>query len=236
MRPSLASCSCSRTSSGEFRRLYRWKPGGDAGARHPRDGDGRRRSSILDDAKARLYLSLNDRGYQRLRVHDARTLAELKVPVPADAAAVTVGSVSRRRPFRRRRRSTPARRRAPASSSTGRRAASRSGRWPPRPRSTWRSSSPARLESYTARDGTKIPMFVRYPAQCAPEAAATRRSVPDRGRVPRRARKGRRRRASAASRRSSSMPGSSSSSPTSAAATATARPGSTPTTARSAST
>ena len=30
-----------------------------------------------------------------MRVHDARTLAELKVPVPADAAAVTVGSVSR---------------------------------------------------------------------------------------------------------------------------------------------
>jgi dipeptidyl aminopeptidase/acylaminoacyl peptidase len=28
----------------------------------------------------------------------------------------------------------------------------------------------ARLESYTARDGTTIPMFVRYPARCAPEA------------------------------------------------------------------
>ncbi len=49
----------------------------------------------LDDAETRLYLSLNDRGYQRVRVHDARTLAELKVPVPADAAAVTVGSLSR---------------------------------------------------------------------------------------------------------------------------------------------
>jgi len=31
----------------------------------------------------------------------------------------------------------------------------------------------ARLEYYPARDGTKIPMFVRYPARCAPEAPAT---------------------------------------------------------------
>ena len=31
----------------------------------------------------------------------------------------------------------------------------------------------ARLESYPARDGTKVPMWVRYPPRCAPEAAAT---------------------------------------------------------------
>ena len=30
----------------------------------------------------------------------------------------------------------------------------------------------ARLESYPARDGTKVPMFVRYPARCAPDAPA----------------------------------------------------------------
>jgi dipeptidyl aminopeptidase/acylaminoacyl peptidase len=30
----------------------------------------------------------------------------------------------------------------------------------------------AKLESYPARDGTKIPMFVRYPPQCAPAATA----------------------------------------------------------------
>ena len=35
----------------------------------------------------------------------------------------------------------------------------------------------ARLESYPARDGTKIPMFVRRPAQCAPDASALPVSV-----------------------------------------------------------
>jgi dipeptidyl aminopeptidase/acylaminoacyl peptidase len=30
----------------------------------------------------------------------------------------------------------------------------------------------ARLETYPARDGTKIPMLVRYPSQCSPEAPA----------------------------------------------------------------
>ncbi|MBK5296119.1 MAG: S9 family peptidase [Vicinamibacteria bacterium] len=156
---------------GEFRRLYRWKPGGALIAVTPEmamdvaDFD-------LDEAKSRLYLSLNDRGYQRVRVHDARTLAELKVSVPADAAAISIGSLSRDGRF------------AVLGVDSGK-----------APRTSfvidWQSGSltewalgtapevdvtkfaSARLESYTARDGTKIPMFVRYPAQCAPEAAAS---------------------------------------------------------------
>jgi dipeptidyl aminopeptidase/acylaminoacyl peptidase len=41
---------------------------------------------------------------------------------------------------------------------------------PSAPGSTW--FAVARLESYPARDGTKIPMLVRYPPRCAPEAPA----------------------------------------------------------------
>lgn len=155
---------------GEFRRLYRWKLGGGLTPVTPdisMDVSG----FILDDAKARLYLSLNDRGYQRVRVHDTRTMAELKVAVPVDVAAVTVGSLS------------PDGRFAVLGVDSGK-----------APRTSfvidWQSGSltewalgtapevnrtkfaSATLDSYTAHDGTTIPMFVRYPAHCAPEATA----------------------------------------------------------------
>ena len=153
---------------GEFRRLYRWKPGGELSPITPEvsmDVSG----FDLDDVKARLYLSLNDRGYQRVRVHDARTLAELKVPVPADAAAVTVGALSRDGRF------------AVVGVDSGK--APRTSfviDWQSGNLTEWAlATTPevdvtkfavAKLESYTARDGTTIPMFVRYPAKCAPEA------------------------------------------------------------------
>lgn len=155
---------------GEFRRLYRWKPGGALIPVTPEMAIDVA-AFDLDEAKSRLYLSLNDRGYQRVRVHDARTLAELNVSVPADAAAISIGSLSRDGRF------------AVLGVDSGK-----------APRTSvvidWQSGSltewalamapevdvtkfaSAKLESYTARDGTKIPMFVRYPAQCAPEAAA----------------------------------------------------------------
>ena len=160
----------------DFRRLYRWKPGGELVPVTPEmpmdvsDFD-------LDDARSRLYLSLNDRGYQRIKVHDARTLAELKVPVPEDAAAVTIGSLSRDGRF------------AVVGVDSGK--TPRSSfviDWQTGSLAEWAlATSPevdvsafaqARLESYTARDGTKIPMFVRYPAQCAPENTAAGEPCP----------------------------------------------------------
>ncbi len=107
-----------------------------------------------------------------MRVHDARTLAELKLPVPADAAAVTVGSLSRDGRF------------AVVGVDSGK--APRTSfviDWQTGNLTEWAlATAPevdvskfavARLDSYTARDGTKIPMFVRYPAQCAPESQPT---------------------------------------------------------------
>ena len=154
----------------DFRRLYRWKPGGELVPVTPEvpmdvsDFD-------LDDARSKLYVSLNDRGYQRIKVHDARTLAELAVPVPAEAAAVNIGSLSRDGRF------------AVVGVDSGR--APRSSfviDWQTGSLTEWALATspevdvsafaPARLESYTARDGTTIPMFVRYPTQCAPENPA----------------------------------------------------------------
>jgi dipeptidyl aminopeptidase/acylaminoacyl peptidase len=156
---------------GEFRRLYRWKAGGDLAPITP-DVATDISDFDLDEARARLYLSVNDQGYQRVRVHDARTMAELKLPVPAEAAAVSVGSLSRDGRF------------AVVGVDSGK--APRTSfvvDWQTGNLTEWAlATAPevdatkfavARLESYTARDGTKIPMFVRYPAQCAPESGAT---------------------------------------------------------------
>lgn len=153
---------------GEFRRLYRWKPGGDLDPvtpEMPMDVS----SFTLDDVRRRLYLTVNDRGYQRIRVHDARTFAEQAVPVPADAAEVAVGDVSDGGRF------------AVVGVNSGK--APRTSfviDWQTGAIAEWAlATAPevdvsrfvaARLDSYTARDGTKVPMFVRYPHHCAPEA------------------------------------------------------------------
>lgn len=154
---------------GEFRRLYRWKRGGELTPVTPEVGMDVSGFDV-DEAHARVYLSLNDRGYGRLRVLDARTLAEQRLPVPADAAAVTLGDV------------TPDGRFAVIGVDSGK--APRTSfvfDWQTGTLSEWAlATAPevdvtkfavARLDSYTARDGTKIPMLVRYPARCAPEAA-----------------------------------------------------------------
>ena len=152
----------------DFRRLYRWTRGGQLTAVTPEmamDVSG----FDIDESRTRLYLSLNDRGYQRLRVHDARTMAELKVPVPADAAAVTVGAISRDGRFAVIGVDSG---KAPRTSAVFDWQTGRLTEWAigTAPEVDVSAFAAARLESYTARDGTTIPMFVRYPARCAPEA------------------------------------------------------------------
>lgn len=154
---------------GEFRRLYRWKPGGTLTPVTP-DVKMDVAGFDLDEARARLYLTVNDRGYQRVRVHDARTMAELTLQVPSDAASVNVGSVSRDGRF------------AVVGVDSGK--APRTSfvvDWQTGALAEWAlASAPevdvtkfaaARLDTYTTRDGTAVPMFVRYPAQCAPDVA-----------------------------------------------------------------
>ncbi len=153
---------------GEFRRLYRFKPGGalvPVGPDVAMDVDG----VEIDPARKRVYVELNDGGYARLRVLDARTFAELPFPAPPEAEHVRVG------------RTSPDGRYVTIGVETGR-GPQQSYVWDWQQKALTAWSRPAapevdlsrfavpRLDHYTARDGTKIPMFVRYPAACAPEA------------------------------------------------------------------
>ena len=153
---------------GEFRRLYRWKPGGTLTPITPEMTMDVAEFDI-DESRLRLYYAVNDQGYQRVRVLDAETLSELKLPVPGDADTVTLGAPS------------PDGRFVTLGVETGK--APRTSYvydWDSGKLSPWAlATAPevdlsrfavARLDSYTARDGVKIPMFVRYPEHCAPEA------------------------------------------------------------------
>ncbi|HEX7085123.1 MAG TPA: prolyl oligopeptidase family serine peptidase [Vicinamibacterales bacterium] len=153
---------------GEFRRLYRWKPGGELTPVTPEmamDVSG----FDIDRPRRRLYYTVNDQGYQRLRALDARTLDLLELPVPAEADAVVIGSASHDGRFVTLGVETA---KAPRSSYVFDWETRTLTQWalPTAPEIDLSRFAVARLDSYTARDGTKIPMFVRYPAHCAPEA------------------------------------------------------------------
>ncbi|HEY1393881.1 MAG TPA: prolyl oligopeptidase family serine peptidase, partial [Methylibium sp.] len=162
----------------DMTRLYRWHAargtgeaafervavGGTAAQRWEVEGFG------IDFPKQRLYVSINEAGYTRSYALDARTLKPLALPFPKGLDHEALGAVSR----------------------DGRYVVLGYG-WPNTPRESvvydWRSGKttrwlmpsvpeqdlgrfvPATLESYPARDGTAIPMFVRRPPACAAAAA-----------------------------------------------------------------
>jgi len=154
---------------GEFRRLYKWKRGGDdlfpVTAEMTKDVSG----FGIDEARRRLYYTVNDGGYERLRAIDAATLGELKVPLPSDADSATVGTMTPDGRFATIGVETA---KAPRSSYVFDWQTQALTAWmlPTAPEIGLSKFAVAKLESYPARDGTKIPMFVRYPAQCVPEA------------------------------------------------------------------
>ncbi len=84
---------------GEFRRLYRWKIGSDASAGSFRAVSPDVKMDVsgfgIDRARRHIYLDINDGGYKKLRVLDAKTFAPEEVLLPEDADHVYAGSVSR---------------------------------------------------------------------------------------------------------------------------------------------
>ncbi|MEW6705587.1 MAG: prolyl oligopeptidase family serine peptidase [Pseudomonadota bacterium] len=148
-------------------RLYRWQPGG-ALQPVPLPGEARWevKSYALDDARRRLYVAINEAGYTRTAVLDARALAPQPLPWPEgldhqlagattpDGRQVVLGLARPDRP------------RETHVWDWQRRALTR---WtvPSAPEVDTRRFAAATLESYAARDGTPIPMFVRRPAGCA---------------------------------------------------------------------
>ena len=156
---------------GDFRRLYRWKIGGDATAKSftevlaPAGMDVSAFS--IDPARRHVYAALNDGGYQRLDVLDAKTFAKAALPLPKDAEQVYAG------------RATPDGRfvtlgvetaQAPRTSYVWDWDRKALTQWvlPSAPEVDLSAFVPAKLMAYPARDGTKIPMFVRFPKGCAP--------------------------------------------------------------------
>jgi len=123
-------------------------------------------SHKIDEARKRIYYAINEEGYTRLYVLDAKTLKPVELPKLPAADHVSVSGLSRDGRFVQ---------------------LSVSGAqiptttlvydWQTKKLATWRvpetpevdvsKFAKQTIESYPARDGTKIPMVVRRPAQCA---------------------------------------------------------------------
>jgi len=155
---------------GEFRRLYRYRSGGKL---TPITEEMKMDVSgfAIDESRRRIYLSLNDGGYTRLRILDAHTLAPLTFPQMKDADHLYVGHSSRDGRFVTLGVEMS---KAPRTSYVYDWQTNTLTQWvlPGAPEVDLSRFAVAKLESYPARDGTPIPMFVRYPAGCEPGASA----------------------------------------------------------------
>jgi protease II len=166
-------------STDKFRDLstfYRWTIGSDVTAASFREVFASPTMAVsefrIDQARRHVYLELNDRGYTRLAVLDAKTYAQVALPLPREADHVVAGVTSDDGRYVTIGVSTP----------TGPRV-SYVWDWQKRALVQWLvPSSPevdltafvaARLVTYPAKDGTPIPAFVRIPKGCAPDESTT---------------------------------------------------------------
>jgi dipeptidyl aminopeptidase/acylaminoacyl peptidase len=148
---------------GEFRRLYRWR----AGKLEPVTPEIKHDVAVfvIDDARTRILYGINEDGYNRLRALDARSYKPLALPRLPEADHVFPG------------RSTPNGRYATLRVDPGNAPAvnyvldwktGKLTQWqlPSAPEVDLSRFVRANLEFYPARDGTRIPMFVRRPPGC----------------------------------------------------------------------
>jgi dipeptidyl aminopeptidase/acylaminoacyl peptidase len=122
-------------------------------------------SFAIDEPRARVYYQVNENGYARLAVIDAKTWKPIALPKLPDADNVHLGGVSRNGRYVQL--AIDGSTLAPQSVTFD---------WQTRKLTTWRvpmtpeidtrKFAKATLEYYPTRDGTKIPMFVRRPASC----------------------------------------------------------------------
>jgi dipeptidyl aminopeptidase/acylaminoacyl peptidase len=156
---------------GDFRRLYRWKKGGDATAKSFREVLAPAGMDVagftIDPARRHVYALVNDGGYARLKVLDAPTLAPVELPLPKDADHVYAGGATPDGRFVTIGVETA---QAPRTSYVWDWEKKALTQWvlPSAPEVDLSTFIPARLMTYPAKDGTKIPMFVRFPKGCAP--------------------------------------------------------------------
>ncbi|MFT3916541.1 MAG: prolyl oligopeptidase family serine peptidase [Anaeromyxobacteraceae bacterium] len=151
---------------GEFRRLYRLPRGGKLEPVSPElkwDVSG----FSIDRSRARITYTVNEAGYTRLFALDARTYRALPVPSFKEADHVFAGAATRDGRFQAFGIVTAT---APRSSYVLDWKTGKLARWvvPSSPEIDTSRFARATLESYPARDGTRIPAFVRRPARCEP--------------------------------------------------------------------
>jgi dipeptidyl aminopeptidase/acylaminoacyl peptidase len=149
---------------GEYHRLYSLE----AGKLTPISPDVKYdvQSFTIDEARARIYFSINEQGYSRLHVLDAKTLKPLTLPKLPPADHVSVSGITRNGRYAQL---------VVSGSQLAHTAVAFD--WQTKKTATWRVPetpevdisrfAPAVIEHYPARDSTKIPMVVRRPATCA---------------------------------------------------------------------
>ena len=150
---------------GEFRRLYSWQRGKFSPISPEIKNDVSNWS--IERPRRRVLYTVNESGYTRLHAMDARTHAELKLPaLPSGADHVFFGATTHDGRF------------AVLAVDPGTRPLeSFVLDWQAGTLSRWHAGSApevdlsgfvrAKLESYPARDGAPIPVFVREPKDCA---------------------------------------------------------------------
>jgi dipeptidyl aminopeptidase/acylaminoacyl peptidase len=148
---------------GDFRRLYSLE----AGKLTPITGEVKHdvEAFRIDPARARIYARINEDGYVKLAVFDARTFKPVALPRLPAAENVALAGVSHNGRFAELQLdgSTMVAQTVNYDWQTGRLT---TWRLPSTPEVDPRSFARATLEYYPARDGAKIPMFVRRPAHC----------------------------------------------------------------------
>jgi dipeptidyl aminopeptidase/acylaminoacyl peptidase len=120
----------------------------------------------IDHARKRIYYRLNENGYTRAVVIDAKTYKPIALPKMPNAESVSLTGVSHDGRFAHF--SVEGSTLLPQNATYD---------WQTKKLVTWRepmapeidtaSFAKATLEYFPARDGTKVPMFVRRPAKCA---------------------------------------------------------------------
>ncbi|MBI3542661.1 MAG: S9 family peptidase [Deltaproteobacteria bacterium] len=148
----------------DFRRLYRWKGGQFMGLspEMPKDVAG----FAIDRARSRIYYEVNDRGYHKIEVLDARSFRPQRLTAFPRADLVLLGAVSRNGRFANFSVETGT---APRTSYVLDWSTRRLTQWvvPSVPEAELSAFVGPKLEYYPARDRTKIPMFVRRPKGCS---------------------------------------------------------------------
>jgi dipeptidyl aminopeptidase/acylaminoacyl peptidase len=121
----------------------------------------------IDEARTHVLYAVNEAGYSRLHALDAGTLKEVPLPEFAGADHVYAGSAT---PDGRFVTVGVENSQAPRTSYVLDWTTGKLTRWvvPSAPETDTRGFASATLESYPARDGTQIPVFVRRPKSCEP--------------------------------------------------------------------